>query len=527
MTRNFHLPGRSPVFASNGMCATSHPLAASTAVRILEDGGNAVDAAIGAAVLLGLCEPQSTGIGGDCFVLLKPPGNDDVIALNGSGRSPTAISSDQLRDQGMEMVPEYSAHAVTVPGFVDAFCRLSMDWGRLGVEASLSPAIKYAEEGVPVAPRVHYDWHQSYENLQGVARRYYLFDGKPPEIGSLFKAPRQAEILKKIVQQGRSGFYEGEVAEDMVSSLQAHGGLHTLDDFATNTCQYCEPIQGKYKDFEILEHPPNGQGATAILLANILSHFDLPSDAPFDVERTHLETEAIKLAYDARDRFIADPDFTERLDYMLAPETAANLAKLLDPTRPIQQVSSITSSLHRETVLLIVVDKDLMAVSMIYSIFHSFGSGIASEKFGVNFQNRGAGFTLEEGHPNELAGSKRPLHTIIPAMLAQNNRIVMPFGVMGGQYQAAGHARMITNLSDYGMHPQQALDGPRSFPVDGRLMLERGYEDHVFEGLRNLGHDVDCPENPHGGGQAIWIDYNTGVLQGASDHRKDGCAIGY
>lgn len=525
--RDFHLPGRSPVFASNGMCATSHPLAASTAIRILESGGNAVDAAIGAAVLLGFCEPQSTGLGGDCFVLLKRPQENRIIALNGSGRSPAAISSDYLRNQGMISLSENSIHSVTIPGAVDAFCCLSDDYGHLGLETSLAPAIRYAEEGIPVAPRVHFDWYQASQTLKGVARSYYLINGKVPAPGTLFRAPNQAEILRRIVQEGRRGFYEGEVAEDMVNSLRAEGGLHTLDDFSATACTYGEPICGNYRDYELIEHPPNGQGATAILLTNILNHFQLSEYAPFDVQRTHLETEAVKLAYDARDRFISDPDTSSRIDHMLAPATAKKMAQLINLSEPLIDLPNKTKAIHRETVLLIVVDKDLMAVVMIYSIFHSFGSGFASDKFGVNFQNRGAGFTLEAGHPNELDGNKRPMHTIIPAMLAKKGKIVMPFGVMGGQYQAAGHARLITNIADYDMNPQQALDGPRSFPIDGSLMLERGYKDYVFTGLKKLGHQVAIPDAPHGGGQAIWIDYDNGVLQGASDHRKDGCAIGY
>ncbi len=525
--RDFQLPGRSPVFAVNGMCATSHPLAARIAVRILEDGGNAVDAAIGAAVLLGLCEPQSAGLGGDCFVLLHPSGDGRIIALNGSGRSPAAASGRLLRDRGLTEVPEKSAQAVTVPGAVDAFCRLSEDWGRLGLEASLTPSIRYAEEGVPVAPRVSFDWRRASETLQGAGRAHYLFKGEAPKPGAVFRAPGQAEVLRRILRLGRKGFYEGEVAADMVSCLRDHGGCHTLEDFAAAESVYVEPVRGSYGKFDILEHPPNGQGAAAVLLANILDRIHLPPDDPFGVQRTHLETEAVKLAYDARDRFIADPDFTERLDHMLTAETAEKLAALVDPGKPLADVRRKTSSVHRETVLVIVVDKDLTAVSMIYSIFHSFGSGIASEKFGVNFQNRGAGFTLEEGHPNELAGSKRPLHTIIPAMLSKNGKTVMPFGVMGGQYQAAGHARILTNIADYGMHPQQALDGPRSFPDNGVLRLERGYAGHVFDDLSRMGHVVAVPDAPHGGGQAIWINHDSGVLQGASDHRKDGCAIGY
>ncbi|MCY4196210.1 MAG: gamma-glutamyltransferase family protein [Rhodobacteraceae bacterium] len=525
--RDFQLPGRSQVFAANGICTTSHPLAARTAVRILEDGGNAVDAAIGAAVLLGLCEPQSTGLGGDLFALIQPPNSHEIIALNGSGRAPSGASSARLRDQGMIRIPEYSADAVTIPGAVDAFCRMSVDYGRKGLAASLAPAIKYAEEGVPVSPRVRFDWQRSAGILQADGQRHFLFDGKPPSVGSLFRAPGQAEVLRRILKSGREGFYEGEVTDDMVHSLRRAGGCHTADDFAATECAYAPPIRGSYGGFDIYECPPNGQGATAILLANILSSLRMPKDAPFGMHRTHLETEAIKLAYDARDRFIADPDTTRKIEHLLSIETAEKLASLIDPDHPSADFPRRTAAIHRDTVLVIVVDRDRMAVSLIYSIFHSFGSGLASRKFGINFQNRGAGFTLEEGHPNELAGRKRPLHTIIPAILRKGMTTLMPFGVMGGQYQAAGHARLISNIVDYGMDPQQALDGPRSFPDNGILSVERGYSPDVVEGLARMGHHVQVPDSPIGGGQAIWINPDNGVLQGASDHRKDGCAIGY
>ncbi len=527
MTRDFQIPGRSPVFAANGMCATSHPLAALAAVRLLEDGGNAVDAAIAAAMLLGICEPQSTGIGGDCFVLLKPPGEDRVVALNGSGKAPRNSSSDRLRQLGHAVVPMYSADAVTVPGAIDAFCRLSGDWGRMGLAASLAPAINYAESGVPVADRVAFDWNRAVDVLQGDARRFYLMEGRAPSAGQMFRAPGQAEVLRRVALHGRSAFYEGEVAEDMVDSLQRSGGMHTLEDFAETTSEYVEPIEGSYRDYSIIEHPPNGQGVTALLLANILSRFDLGSLDPDGVEKTHIETEAAKLAMDARDRFVGDARTTVRLDHMLDPDTASRLADLIDSTKAMTRVPSKTGAVHRDTVLLTVVDRDLMAVSLIYSIFHSFGSGLASGRFGINFHSRGAGFCLTEGHPNELEGGKRPLHTIIPAMLRKHGRVIMPFGVMGGQYQAVGHARVVSGMADFGMNPQEALDSPRCFPEDGELQLERGYGQEVRQGLARLGHKVVTPESPHGGGQAILIDHERGTLLGASDQRKDGCAIGY
>ncbi|MBN2907486.1 MAG: gamma-glutamyltransferase family protein [Rhodobacteraceae bacterium] len=525
--RDFQLPGRSAVFATNGICATSHPLAAKVAVQMLEAGGNAVDAAIAGAVLLGICEPQMTGIGGDCFVLVKPAGEDRIVALNGSGRAPAGLNAADLRARGLDAMPTNTADAVTVPGAIDAFCRLSRDWGRAGLKASLAPAIHYAETGVPVAPRTAFDWAQSVDHLQGAAREFYLLNAKAPTPGQLFRAPKQAEVLRRIAMDGRAGFYEGEVAEDMVSSLRALGGSHTLDDFAATACDYGDPVSGTYKGIELCEHPPNGQGATAILMANILSHFDLPNMDPLGAARAHLEAEAAKLAYDARNRFVADPAHMTRLDHMLAPETAAKLAALIDPARAMDSPAALSESVHKETIYITVVDKDRMAVSLIYSIFHSFGSGLASDRFGINFQNRGAGFTLAEGHVNEAAGGKRPMHTIIPAMLKKDGKVIMPFGVMGGAYQPNGHARVLTNIVDYGMHPQQAIDAPRSFTDAGKMQVERGYSDAVRAELAAMGHDVVIPAGPIGGAQAILIDEETGVLQGASDPRKDGCALGY
>ena len=525
--RDYHLPGRSAVYASNGMCATSHPLAAKVAVQMLEAGGNAVDAAIAAAVLLGICEPQSTGIGGDCFVLLKPADSEDIVALNGSGRAPAGLSAQKLRDGGHKTIPLGSPDAVTIPGAIDAFCRLSKDWGKIGLKASLAPAIHYAETGVPVAPRASFDWAGNAERLQGAARKFYLNNGAPLTAGQIFRAPGQAEVLRRISTEGRDGFYEGEVAEDMVKSLQAMGGSHTLDDFAATACDYTDPVSGQYKGYELVEHPPNGQGATAILMANILTRFDLPALDPFGAQRAHLEAEAAKLAYDARNRFIADPDMTTRLDHMLADETAASLAALIDPAHAMENPAALSENVHKDTVYLTVVDKDRMAVSLIYSIYYAFGSGLASDKFGINFQNRGAGFNLIKDHPNEAGDGKRPMHTIIPGMLKQGGKVIMPFGVMGGAYQPNGHVRFMTNMVDFGLHPQAAIDAPRSFSDEGVMNVERGYSDAVRQELADMGHKVVIPKAALGGAQAIRIDHDAGVLIGASDPRKDGCALGY
>ncbi|MHA6326234.1 gamma-glutamyltransferase family protein [Roseivivax sp. CAU 1753] len=523
--RDFHHPGRSAVYAANGMAATSHPLAAATAIDILKAGGNAVDAAIAGAVLLGLCEPQMTGIGGDCFALISEAGKD-VVAVNGSGRAHAAANAATLRDAGHTSVPVNSPEAVTIPGAMDAFARMSDRWGKLGLADSLAPAIRYMDAGVPVAPRVAFDWADKRDVLQGAARRHYLKDDQPLPCGAIFALPGQAEVLRRVARDGADAFYRGEVAEDMVAALRASGGTQTTEDFAAVEATIAAPVEGRYKGLDLLEHPPNGQGATAILLLNILKRFDLAALDPWGVQRAHLEAEATKLAYDTRNRFMADPDHMTRLDHMLSDTTADRLAGLIDPKRAQRAVTAVTESVHKDTVYITVVDRDRMAVSLIYSIFHGFGSGIASEKFGILLQNRGAGFSLSEGHPNEMAPGKRPMHTIIPAMLRDAGQVTMPFGVMGGQYQSTGHARMVTNLLDFGLDPQAAIDAPRSFAEGTTLQIERGYAPEVRAALAEMGHDVVIPEAPIGGAQAIRM-HDNGTLEGASDPRKDGAALGY
>ncbi len=525
--RDFHLPGRSAVYSAKGVAATSHPIATKTAVEILEAGGNAVDAAIAAAVVCGIGEPAMTGIGGDMFCLIHREG-EEIIGLNASGRAPAGLSAAKLRAEGMNRMPEGSPHSVTVPGAVDGFCRLSADHGRLGLDRVLAPAIRYAEEGIAVHPRVAHDWEQSASAFQGdAARRAFLKDGKPLRAGEIFRAPGQAEVLRRVAREGRAGFYEGEVAEDMVSALSAAGGTHTLEDFAKTGCNYVDPISGGYRGTDLVELPPNGHGATAILLAKVLAQFDVASMDPFGAKRAHLEAEATKLAYDARNRFVADPEHAElRLDHMLSDETAKRLAGLIDPERAMADPAPLSEAIHKDTIYLTVVDGDLMKVSLIYSIFHGFGSGLASDRFGILFQNRGAGFVLTEGHPNEAGAGKRPLHTIIPAMTKKDGLVNRTYGVMGGAYQPCGHVRMLSNFVDYGMEPQAAVDAPRCFYDAGELKIERGYPAETRAELERMGHKLAVPATPIGGSQLIEIDRELGVLIAASDPRKDGCALG-
>lgn len=523
--RDFHFPGRSPVLATNGMCATSHPLGAKTAIDIMERGGNAMDAAIAGALVLGICEPQMTGIGGDCFVLWQQ-GDNDVQALNGSGRAPATLDASDLRQAGETVVPIQSPHSVTIPGAIDAFCHLSDSVGKIGLAAVLAPAIAAADNGVPVAPRAAFDWQTDAHVLQGKAQDFYLLDGKTPQVGQIFRAPGQADVLRRIAQSGRDAFYTGDIAEDMVSTLNALGGRHTMEDFAKAACTKTTPIAGSYKDIDVVEHPPNGHGATALLMLNILAQFDIASMHPLGATRVHIEAEAAKLAYDTRNRFLADADYTNRLDHMLSMETAKALAALINPNKAMTHATELSENVHKDTIYITTVDRDGMSVSLIYSIFNGFGSGIASDKYGILLQNRGSGFSLEAGHPNELKGGKRPMHTIIPGMLRKKGKVIMPFGVMGGAYQPNGHARLASNLVDFGMDPQTAIDAPRAFSDRSDMKIEKGYSDQVRQDLADMGHSVSIPETPIGGAQAILI-RDDGVLEGASDPRKDGCALGY
>ncbi len=510
------------------MVATSHPLAAYEALSALRDGGNAVDAAITGAVMLGLCEPPMTGIGGDCFALIKPAGSDEVIAVNGSGRAPKGLNADALRGAGLETIEAGHPASITVPGAVDAFCRMSERHGRLGLDRLLAPSIRYAEEGVPVAQRVAFDFSkQDGETFNDAAKQHFMNGGKPFALGDTFTAPGQAEVLRRMAKDGAKAFYEGEVADDMLSTLAALGGTHTAADFASVEASFGTTVEGTYRGRQLVEHPPNGQGAIAILLAQILANFDIASLDPTGAERLHLETEATKLAYDARNRFLADPDHMTRLDHLLDPALASKLAGLIDPKRAMADPAPLTEDHHRDTVLITTVDRDGMAVSLIYSIFNTLGSGIATDKFGILFHNRGSGFNLTPGHPNEAGPGKRPMHTIIPAMTRMNGKIDMTFGVMGGQYQATGHAHVLSNMVDFGMDPQEAIDAPRVFPDPDGLRIEENLPDATRQALTNLGHTLHIPKEPLGGAQAIRIDHARGLLVGGSDPRKDGIALGY
>lgn len=529
--RDFQRPGRSPVFASSGMAATSHPLSTEVAVRTLQAGGNALDAAIAACAMQCVVEPGSTGIGGDCFALLAMAGGDRVHAYNGSGRAPAATSADDLRAQGVESIPVHSPHAVTIPGAVEAWSRLHHDHGRIGLDRILQPAIDVARNGYPIAPRTRFDWLEQRDLLarEDDTRTLFLPGGEPPAVGDIHHQPQLAATLERIATEGADAFYTGAVAEDMVSCLRTRGGVHTLADFAAARGEYVEPIATDFRGYRVWECPPNGQGVIALLLLNIFR--ELPTtDGPLGLNRVHAEIEAAKLACAQRDALVADPALADvPVRDLLSRERAQALAAAIDPKRAGPRHPPVLTRVNQDTVTISVVDREGNAVSLINSLFNPFGSGLLAPRSGVLLQSRGQAFTLEPGHPNEIAPGKRPMHTIIPGMITQGGRVCMPFGVMDGHYQPLGHAQLLARMFDFGEDIQSAMDLARFSPEPDAngIDIENQVPAAVIAGLQQRGHPLNLGARPIGGAQAIWIDHDRGVLIGGSDARKDGCAIGY
>jgi gamma-glutamyltranspeptidase/glutathione hydrolase len=527
--RNFHFAGRSTVHAQNGMVATSHPAAALAGIEVLKAGGTAADAAVAACALLGVIEPQSTGIGGDCFALIQPKGEGKIVAYNGSGRAPAAATADWYLERKIRSVPLTSAHAVSIPGSIDAWEVILRDHGKFGLDTLLQPAIKAAEEGYIVAPRIAFDWKNQYEKLKNGTntQRYLLPHGRPMLVSEVLRQPELGKTLRAIAKKGRDAFYKGEIAEDMVETLRGIGGLHTLEDFAEHTTETTSPIGTDYKGHEVWQCPPNGPGITMLVMLNILSRFELAKYAPLGVERFHIEAEAARIAYMMREQYIGDPaqvdvDVVRILAKDFADEYIGKIRMdgLLD-------LPNVAPPMNPSTVYITVVDKDRNVCSFINSIAHSFGSAIVSNKTGILLQNRAGGFRIQPGHPNCIAPRKRPLHTIIPALATKGGRAQMSFGVMGGQYQPVGQSHVLTNILDYGCDVQEAIDMPRGLHYEGFYQLEDSVPAATVEGLKKLGHKTTSVVGPLGGGQAIWIDWDKGTLTGGSDPRKDGCALGY
>jgi len=524
--RDFMAIARSVAVAENGMAATSHPQATLAAVEILKAGGNAVDAAIAAVALQGVVEPQMTGIGGDCFALYSPKAGAPV-ALNGSGYTPMGTVVDKYAATGARDIPPTSPESVTVPGAIDAWCMLVADHGSKSLEEIFRPAILAAEQGFCITPRVAADWARFRSRVEGHAATaaQFLPGGRLPEVGDIRSQPMLGKTLRGIARDGRKAFYEGAVAEEIVGILRGLGGVHRLEDFVAQRSNYVTPISARYQDHDIVECPPNGQGLAALMILRTLAGFDVAGLS--DADRIHLLAEATKAAYRARDAFFCDPA-TSKIDStsFLSDDYIGAIRAKIDMKRA--SASETWDNIeHRDTVYVTVVDRDLNAISLINSLFYPFGSGIYAPESGVLLHNRGWSFRVRPGHANSLGPRKRPMHTIIPGMMMQGGRAVMPFGVMGGHYQAAGHANLISNILDLGWDIQAAAEAPRSFAFDGVLSLETTIPPAIWHDLHARGHDARWSEEPIGGCQAIRIDHARGVLLGASDHRKDGLALGF
>jgi gamma-glutamyltranspeptidase/glutathione hydrolase len=423
-----------------------------------------------------------------------------------------AATADWYLERKIHSVPLTSAHAVSIPGAIDAWQTILRDHGKFGFDKLLQPAIKAAEEGYVVAPRIAFDWKNQFEKLKNGTNteRYLLPHGKPAVAGDVIRQPELGKTLRAIAKDGPKAFYTGEIAEDMVTTLRSIGGLHTLDDFATHSTEVTAPIGTIYKGHDVWQCPPNGPGITMLVMLNILSRFDLTKFPALSVERFHLEAEAARIAYMMREQHIGDPRHVHvDVAGILAREFADEYIKNIQMDR-LLELPNVAPPMNPSTVYITVVDKDRNVCSFINSVAHSFGSAIVSNKTGVLLQNRAGGFRIQPGHPNCIAPGKRPLHTIIPSLATKN-----------------GQTRVLTNILDYGCDVQEAIDMPRGLHYEGVYQLEDSVPAAIVEGLKKIGHKTTNVVAPLGGGQAIWIDWDKGTLTGGSDPRKDGCALGY
>jgi gamma-glutamyltranspeptidase/glutathione hydrolase len=524
---NFPYPSqRMPVMAWN-IVATSQPLAAQAGLRMLLKGGNAVDAAIAAAITLTVVEPTSNGIGSDAFGLLWD--GKALHGLNASGRAPKALTPERFA--GLEAIPLRGWDAVTVPGAVSAWVVLSRRFGRLSFEALFEPAIGYARDGFMVSPITAKAWALAPKAFAGFPEFWEAFlpQGRAPQAGELFKHPAQARTLELIAASQGEAFYRGELAEAMAAHAMAGGGLLSLDDLASHAPEWCDPLTQEYHGVALHELPPNGQGLAALQALGILKHYPL-AELPIDsADSLHLQIEAMKLALTDAYRYIADPAGMEiTAQALLEPAYLAARARRIDMKRA--QVFGHGTPQRGGTVYLTAADEQGMMVSFIQSNYYGFGSGIVVPGTGISLQNRGAGFVLTPGHPNRVAGGKRPFHTIIPGFITEQGRPRLSFGVMGGPMQPQGHLQMVVRLRDYGQNPQAASDAPRWRVLDGlEVALEPGFADGVLNELAARGHRITktTPEESFSFGGAQLILRTDNGYVGASDHRKDGQAVGY
>jgi gamma-glutamyltranspeptidase / glutathione hydrolase len=529
--------GRSVVRTSHAMVASSQPLASQAGLEILKRGGNAVDAAIAMAAVLNVTEPNMTGIGGDAFMMVYSAKAKKLEALNASGRAPKALTAERVTALGHKQMPTTGMETITVPGAFDGWMTLLEKHATMKLPDLLAPAIALAENGFPVMEKTVADWIPEVDKLRRTptSASTYLVNGAAPKPGDIFVQKNLARTFRTLATGGRDAFYRGEIARAIVDYCRKNGGHLTMEDLAEHKSTWVEPISTNYRGHTLHEFPPNNQGLTALLLLNILEGVDLASMRDDPARYYHTLIEATKIAFADRNRYIADPAFAKvPVQELLSKDYASKRRALINPDKAIDPPAYGEVKMGSDTTYFTVVDKDRNAVSFINSIFNSFGSGIVAGDTGIMLHNRGTGFVLQADHPNRLEPGKRPFHTLIPAMVFKDGRLLMTYGVMGGDIQAQGHAQVLINLIDRGLNLQQAIDAPRIRYISGRgVMLEDTLPPSVIAALVARGHERVLPPAGimhralMGGGQAIMIDPQTGALLGASDIRKDGLAIGY
>ena len=534
---------RSEVIAPHGMVATSQPLATQVALDILKAGGSAVDAAIAANATLGLMEPTGCGIGGDLFAIIWDAEKGELTGLNASGRSPQLLTLQHFKKEGIESVPYLGPLAVSVPGAVDGWFELHAKYGRLPMTELLAPAIAYASDGFPLSEIIADGWANNAKTRADFPgfKETYMPNGKPPAKGEMFKNPRLANTYRQIAEGGRDVFYKGEIARKVDSYMTEHGGFLRYADLASHKSEWIAPVSTNYRGYDVFELPPNGQGIAALQLLNLLEGYDLKSMGYGSADYIHTLVEAKKVVYEDRAKFYADPDFYDApVAKLISKEYADERRKLIDPDKAAATYPAGDAMLETgDTIYMTVADSDGNMISLIQSNYGGMGSGMTPGDLGFMLQNRGALFSLQEGHANVFEPGKRPFHTIIPAFVMKDGKPFMSFGVMGGSIQPQGHVEILVNVIDFGMNIQEAGDAARirhtgsSQPTDevmtdgGVVYMESGIGEDVREQLRRKGHNVATDSIDYGGYQAIRRDNEEGVYYGASESRKDGQAAGY
>ncbi|MGC4008473.1 MAG: gamma-glutamyltransferase family protein [Pseudomonas sp.] len=531
---NPYLSTRIPVFARN-VVSTSHPLAAQAGLRMLQQGGNAVDAAVCAAAVMTLAEPVSNGLGSDAFCILWD--GTQLHGLNASGCAPAAWTPAYFRRKygdGAAAPPQRGIDSVTVPGAVGAWAALSGRFGRLPFADLMAPAIEIAERGYLLPPVVQQKWAAATPVLQGEPgfAQSFLPWGRAPEVGELFRFPAAARALKAIAETRGEAFYRGEIAAALEAFSTAHGGSLKAADLAAWKPEWVAPIARDYRGYTLHEIPPNGQGIAALIALGILSNFDVGSMPVDSVASQHLQIEAMKLAFADVYRYVAEPSSMEPTPaQMLDGAYLASRARLIDVDRA--QDFQAGNPVRGGTIYLTAADESGMMVSFIQSNYMGFGSGCVEPGFGISLQNRGHGFSLKDGSPNQVAPGKRPFHTIIPAFLTKDGQPVMSFGVMGGNMQPQGHMQALVRMLDYRQNPQAACDAPRwRFNAGLEINVEAAMNPATVQGLAALGHRMEVIEDSYqdfGAGQFIWRMGDPAVegYVAASDSRRDGLAAGY